>query len=264
MHTAAIVSSRQLGETAQALSFYDRALEFDPTLSKARDEALELRRQKGDHDGVEKLLKIQLEEAKAAQDRGRIVIVLDQLGELYRKFLNEPELAIDAYEAAQAFDPEGKERAETLAELYASDVEQYLDKAVKAQAQILERNPYRVESYKLLRRLYTEARKPDPAWCLCQALAVMNVAEPDEERFYRRHKADNAAPAQAVLDEEDWVDRLAHHDADPLVTRIFAAVQPTIIRARTQAIEALGYDPRYQIDLQQHPYPVSQTLYYEQ
>ena len=264
MHTAAIVSSRQLGETDQALSFYDRALEFDPTLSKARDEALELRRQKGDHDGVEKLLKIQLEEAKEAQDRGRIVIVLDQLGELYRKFLNEPELAIDAYEAAQAFDPEGKERAETLAELYASDVEQYLDKAVKAQAQILERNPYRVESYKLLRRLYTEARKPDPAWCLCQALAVMNVAEPDEERFYRRHKADNAAPAQAVLDEEDWVDRLAHHDADPLVTRIFAAVQPTIIRARTQAIEALGYDPRYQIDLQQHPYPVSQTLYYVQ
>lgn len=264
MHTAAIVSSRQLGEIDQALGFYDRALEFDATLTKARDEALELRRQKGDHDGVERLLKVQLEEAKQAQDRGRIVIVLDQLGELYRKFLNEPELAIDALEAAQAFDPEGKERAETLAELYASDVEQYLDKAVKAQSQILSRNPYRVESYKLLRRLYTEARKPDPAWCLCQALGVLNLAEPDEERFYRRHKADNAAPAQAILDEEDWVDRMAHPDADVLVTRIFAAIQPTIIRARTQAIEALGYDPRYQIDLAAHPYPVSQTLYYAQ
>jgi serine/threonine protein kinase/lipopolysaccharide biosynthesis regulator YciM len=144
MHTAAIVSSRQLGEIDQALSFYDRALEFDGTLTKARDEALELRRQKGDHDGVERLLKVQLEEAKNAQDRGRIVVILDQLGELYRKFLNEPELAIDALEAAQAFDPEGKERAETLAELYASDVTQYLDKAVKSQAQILARNPYRV------------------------------------------------------------------------------------------------------------------------
>ena len=54
------------------------------------------------------------------------------MGELYRKFLNEPELAIDAYEAAQAFDPDGRERAETLAELYASDVTQYLEKAVKA------------------------------------------------------------------------------------------------------------------------------------
>ncbi|HEY8041934.1 MAG TPA: tetratricopeptide repeat protein [Polyangiaceae bacterium] len=264
MHTAAIVSSRQLGEIDQALAFYERAIEFDPTLTKAMDEAIELRRQKGDHDGVEHLLKAQLEYAKQTQDRAKIVEVLDQLGELYRKLLNEPELAIDAYEAAQAFDPEGRERAEILAELYASDVDQYLEKAVKAQTTILRRNPYRVESYKLLRRLFTEARRPDPAWCLCQALSVLNLAEPDEERFYRRHRADNAAPAQAVLDENDWATRLAHADADPLVTRIFAAIQPTIIRARTQPLETLGYDPRYRIELQMHPYPVSQTLYYVQ
>jgi tetratricopeptide (TPR) repeat protein/tRNA A-37 threonylcarbamoyl transferase component Bud32 len=262
MHTAAIVSSRQLGEMDQALTFYTRAIEFDPTLTKARDEAIELRRQKGDHEGVERLLKAQLEYAKQTQDRAKIVQALDQMGDLYRKFLNEPELAIDAYEASQAFDPDGRERAETLAELYASDVTQYLDKAVKAQSQILQRNPYRVESYKLLRRLYTEARQPDPAWCLCQALSVLNLAEPDEERFYRRHRGDNAAPAQAVLDEEDWSDRMAHEDADPLVTRIFAAIQPTIIRARTQSLDALGYDPRYRVELQTHPYPVSQTLYY--
>jgi tetratricopeptide (TPR) repeat protein/tRNA A-37 threonylcarbamoyl transferase component Bud32 len=264
MHTAAIVSSRQLGETDQALEFYDRAMEYDPMLARAVDEALELRREKGDHDGVERLLSSQLDQAKDSGDRAKMVQVLDQMGELYCKFLNEPGLAIDAYEAAQAFDPEGRERGEILAELYASDVTQYLEKAVKAQAQILQRNPYRVESYKLLRRLYTEARQADPAWCLCQALAVLNLAEPDEERFYRRHRADNAAPAQAVLDEEDWAERMGHEDADPLVTRIFAAIQPTIIRARTQPIEALGYDPRYQVDLQNHPYPVTQTLYYVQ
>jgi len=262
MHTAAIVSSRQLGETEQALIFYTRALEFDPTLTKAMDEAIELRRQKGDHEGVERLLKSRLELAKQSQDRTKIVQVLDQMGELYRTFLNEPELAIDAYEASQAFDPDGTERAETLAELYASDVTQYLEKAVKAQAQILRRNPYRVESYKLLRRLYTEARQPDPAWCLCQALAVLNLAEPDEERFYRRHRGDNAAPAQAVLDEEDWTQRMAHGDADPLLTRVFAAIQPTILRARTEPLETLGYDPRYRVELEAHPYPVSQTLYY--
>jgi tetratricopeptide (TPR) repeat protein/tRNA A-37 threonylcarbamoyl transferase component Bud32 len=264
MHTAAIVSSRQLGEIEQALTFYERALEFDPALTRAMEEAIELRREKSDHDGVERLLKMQLEHAKQTQDRAKIVVVLDQLGELYRKLLNEPELAIDAYEAAQAFDPEGKERAEILAELYASDVTQYLEKAVKAQGGILRRNPYRAESYKLLRKLYTEARRPDPAWCLCQALCVLNLAEPDEERFYRRHRADNAAPAQAVLNEEDWNLRITHAEADPLVTRIFALIQPTIIRARTQPLEALGYDPRYRIDLTLHPYPVSQTLYYVQ
>jgi len=228
------------------------------------DEAIELRRQKGDHDGVERLLKTQLEQAKQTQDRAKIVQVLDRLGELYQKLLNEPELAIDAYEAAQAFDPEGKERGEILAELYASDVTQYLDKAVRAQAQMLRQNPYRVSSYKLLRRLFTEARRPDPAWCLCQVLVVLNLADPDEERFYRRHRSENAAPAQAVLDEEDWATHISHEDADPLVTRIFAVIQPTIIRARTQPLASLGYDERFRLNLAEQPYAILQMLHYTQ
>jgi hypothetical protein len=118
-----------------------------------------------------------------------------------------------------------------------------------------------VESYKLLRRLYTEAKRADAAWCLCQALSVLKLAEPDEERFYKRHRADNAAPAQAALNDEDWA-RLAHTDQDAIVTKIFAMIQPTIIRTRTQALEAMGFDTRYAIDLSLHPYPVSQTLYY--
>jgi tetratricopeptide (TPR) repeat protein len=263
MQTAAIVSARQMGDVDSALVYFDRALEFDPGNPKAIDEALELRRQKGDHDGVERMLKLQLDIAKDAQDRTKIPQILDQLGQLYHKFLNEPEMAIDAYEAAQAFDPDNKDRGEILAELYASDVTQYLDKAVKAQAMILRKNPYRVESYKLLRRLFTESKRADPAWCLSQALSVLNLAEPDEQRFYLRHRADNAAPAQAVLTDDDWA-KIAHFDQDVLLTRIFAMIQPTIIRARTQPLEAMGYDPRYAIDLSLHPYPVSQTLYYVQ
>jgi tetratricopeptide (TPR) repeat protein/tRNA A-37 threonylcarbamoyl transferase component Bud32 len=264
MHTAAIVTSRQLGETEQALAYYERALEFDPALVKAAEEAIELRSQLGDSEGVERLLKMQLDQAKQTQDRPKIVLVLDRLGELYRKLLNEPELAIDAYEAAQAFDPEGKERGEVLAELYASDVTQYLEKAVRAQAQMLRTNPYRVSSYKLLRRLFTEARRPDPAWCLCQVLVVLNLADPDEDRFYRRHRSENAAPAQEILDEDDWGRYLSHEDADPLVTRIFALIQPTIIRARTQPLAALGYDERFRLNLAEQPYAVLQMLYYAQ
>jgi len=264
MHTAAIVSARQLGETEQALAYYERALEFDPALVKAAEEAIDLRSQLGDSEGVERLLKMQLEQAKQTQDRAKIVLVLDRLGELYQKLLNEPALAIDAYEAAQAFDPEGKDRAEILAELYASDATQYLDKAVRAQAQMLRQNPYRAGSYKLLRRLFTEARRPDPAWCLCQALVVLNLADPDEERFFRRHRAESAAPAQAVLEDDDWATLLCHEDADPLVTRIFALIQPTIIRARTQPLASLGYDEGFRLNLAEQPYPVLQMLYYAQ
>ena len=263
MHTAATIASKHLSDIDKALSFYKRALEFDPNNDKALNEAIELHRTKGQNDEVERLLKAQLDQAKVAQDREKIVKVLDKLGELYQKFLNEPDLAVDAYEAAQAFDPEDRARGEKLAEIYAADPAQYLDKAVAAQAGILRKNPYRVESYKLLRKLYTDAKRADPAWCLCQALAILRLAEPDEERFYRRHRSENAAPAQATLDDEAW-SRLMHWDLDPMLTRIFAMIQPTIMRARTQPIEQLGFDPRYALDISMHPYPVSQTLYYVQ
>jgi hypothetical protein len=67
-----------------------------------------------------------------------------------------------------------------------------------------------------------------------------------------------------VLDDDDWALRLTHSEADPVVTRIFAMIQPTIIRARTQSLEALGYDAAQRIDLAEQPYPVTQTLYYAQ
>lgn len=261
MHTAATIASKHLGKIDQAIEFFTKVLDLDPENAKAMDEVLELYRSKGKHHEVELLLRKQIEQAKQAADREKLVRVLDQLGEVYQKHLNEPELAIDAFEAAQAFDPEDRPRAEKLAELYALDPKQYLDKAVKSQSQILRRNPYRVESYKLLRKLFTDAKKADAAWCLCQALSVLRLAEPDEERFYKKHRSENAAPAQAALDEEGW-NRLMHWDLDPLLTKIFAIIQPTIIRTRTQPIEAMGYDPRYAIDCSLHPYPVSQTLYY--
>ncbi|MBX3230159.1 MAG: tetratricopeptide repeat protein [Labilithrix sp.] len=263
MHTAATIAAKHTGDPDTAIDFYQRALMFDPSNEKALNEVVELLRQRGRNDEVEDILKAQLDEAKVAQDRDRIVRVLDRLGDLYQRFLNEPDLAVDAFEAAQAFDPEDRARAEKLAEIYAADPKQYLDKAVLAQAQILRKNPYRVESYKLLRALYTSEKKADPAWCLCQALSLLKLAEPEEERFYRKHRSENAAPAQATLDDDGWA-LLQHWDLDPLLTRIFAIIQPTIIKARTQPIESLGYDPRYAVDTSKHPYPVSQTLYYTQ
>ena len=42
---------------------------------------------------------------------------------------------------------------------------------------------------------------------MCQALYVLNLAEPDEERFFRRMRADSPAAAQAPLDLRRLVSR---------------------------------------------------------
>ena len=262
VHTAAIVSARQLEELDKALEYYERALELDPDMVKAQEEAIDLYLRKGDATNAERLLKSKLEKAKTEGDRDKQLATLEALGSLYKDQLGNTDAAIETYETAQSLDPENREREQLLAELYASNPLVYLDKAVAAQTAIIHKNPYKADSYKALRKLYTEAKRADAAFCLCQALYVLKQAEPDEERFFQRMRSDTAAPAQDRLLEEDWLQYLVHEDADPVLTGIFMLIEPAIIAARTQPLEALGYDPSYMVDLASHPYTMSQTLYY--
>jgi tetratricopeptide (TPR) repeat protein len=262
LHTAAIVTGKQMGDVDRALEFYEQVLEFDPEFEKAAVEAIDLERERSNYEGVEKWLKRRLAILSKSNDQQHMLEAFSQLGDLYEKQLGWMDQAVDAFEAAQTLDPDNRERAEHLSELYASDPQKYLDKAVASQALILRQNPYRPESYKMLRRLYTEVKNADAAWCLCQALYVLNLAEPDEERFFKRMRADTAAPAQEALTDEDWLQRVMHADAEPLLTSLFALIEPSVIAKRGQSLIELGYDPRYAIDLAMHPYPMSQTLHY--
>lgn len=261
LQTAAMVASRQMGDLDRAAQFYDDTLALDPGNEKVILEAIEVREQKNDNEGVERLLKMQLDIATDGNDRDKMLATFDKLGKLYKEKLGWTNDAIDAFEAAQTLDPENVERNELLASIYASDPAVYLDKAVAAQRPILARNPLKPEPYRLLRKLYTESKRADAAWCLCQALACMNLAEADEERFYRRMRSDTAAAAQSRLTQEDWASIL-HAEADPLVTAIFALIEPAVFRRNGQPLEQLGYQLAYQLDLVRHPYPMSQTLYY--
>jgi tetratricopeptide (TPR) repeat protein len=262
VHTAAIVCGRQLQDLDQAIAYYDQVLELDPTLDKALIEAIDLRRDKGDHEGVERLLRVELDRATEADDTPRMLATFDKLGALYKDKLGWTSDAIDAYEAAQTLDPDDDARNETLGTLYASDPAQYLEKAVASQTPVLRRNPYKPDSYRLLRKLYTESKHADSAWCLCQALCCMNFAEPDEERFYRRMRSETAANAVDRLSDADWASFVMHEEADPLLTAIFAVLEPAVFLRNGQPLEDLGFQEAYQLDLARHPYPMSQTLYY--
>jgi serine/threonine protein kinase/Tfp pilus assembly protein PilF len=260
--TAAIVTERQVKDSAEAANLYERVVEADPTNDAALKEAIRIRNELTDHTGSERLLKIRVERARASGDKPAQLAALDALGDLYHRHLGMVDEAIEAYEGAQALDPEGRDRNEVLANIYASDPARFLDKAVRAQTAILKRNPYRAESFKLLRKLYTQSKRADAAWCMCQALANLNLAEADEERFFKRHKSETAAPAQSVLTNEDWLQTLRHPDRDPLLTAIFATIEPAIVASRGITLEAEGYHPGYAVDVQQDAYPMSQTIYY--
>lgn len=262
LQTAAMVTGAEMRDYDQALSLYAKVLELDPGSEKAVDDTIELLEERGDYAGAVERLKEKAKTASEAKNNARMLDAFNELGTLYREKLGRIGHAIDALEAAQTLEPENKQRNQLLAELYASDPEKYLDKAVASQMAMLRQNPYRVESYKLLRRLFTETKRADPAWCLCQALYVLKLGEPDEERFFKRMRSEDPAFAQEVMTPDDWLELVFHADADPMLTSLFAVIEPAIIASRAASWEALGYDPVYAIDPAQHPYPISQTLHY--
>lgn len=261
VHTAANLTATQIGDTERALELYEQVLSLDPDFEKASKEALELYLDRKQYAGAEKLLQQKLARATAADDQTAMLAAFSALGDVYEQ-MGATGKSIDALEAAQTLDPENRERAEKLGALYATDPERYLDKAVAAQAVLLKQNPYRAESYKSLRRLYTETRRADAAWCLCQALTLLKLAEPDEERFFKRMRSDTAATAQAALTDDDWLNYVTHSDVDPLLTAVFALIEPAIAQKRGQSLGDLGYDESHLVEVEEHPAPVCQSLYY--
>ena len=92
---------------------------------------------------------------------------------------------------------------------------------MKVHGDLLKINPYRIESYQALRKLYTEAKKPDESWCVCQALTVLKNAEPDEESFFKKHRTREPAAATETMGHKEWNELLVHPEQDPLLTDIF-------------------------------------------
>jgi tetratricopeptide (TPR) repeat protein len=262
LHTAAMLTGKEMGDYDQGLAYYDQVLALDPGNPKAVDEAIELLEEKGDYAAAVERLKDKAKAASEAKDTERMLEAFNKLVPLYKDKLGRIGHTVDALEAAQTLEPDNKERNKLLADMYAMYPERFMEKAIQAQLAMLRQNPYRVESYKLLRRLYTDDKRADAAWCLCQALYVLKLAEPDEERFFRRMRAEDPAYAQQIMTPDDWLELVFHADADPMLTSLFALVEPAMIATRGHAFEALGYDPSYAVDPSQDPHPLTQTLHY--
>src|SRR5256885_9509551 len=100
----------------------------------------------------------------------------------------------------------------------------FSQKAVHEHMVLIKRDPFRVDSYKALRKVYMETRQYDKAWCMCSALAFLQRADADEMQFYEQYKQKGFVRAKARLTDEMWAKNLFHPDEDRYISNIFAAV----------------------------------------
>jgi tetratricopeptide (TPR) repeat protein len=229
--TAAQLCATQLNRTDEAATYFERALEFDPSAARALDGLVEVRTARKEFGALESAVKKALAKLTGEQDRPAKARGYAALGDALSSQPERTDDAISAYETAQELDA-SSERIEKIAALYLREPKRHLEKAIGAQKAVLASEPTRSDHYRVLLKLYKIARKPDEAWCLCQALASLKAAEPDEEGFFKKFRAEGAANVSEKVGDELWTRALTHPSQDPLLTGIFAVITPAILAAR--------------------------------
>jgi tetratricopeptide (TPR) repeat protein len=256
LHTASMIASRELSDFKMASTLLGEALEHDPDLTAAIDEALSMRQKLRDYEGVKNVLKLRVASAQRAGDKDRLLSSLAELADVYERFLERREQAVAVYESALEVEPENTRFQEKLAKLYADDPVSYFDKAILTLGSWVEREPYQPAPYKLLRKVYTEARHADAAWCTCQALHVLGQAEPDEERFFDRMRSEEPAEIPDPASPEEWLLATMPETSESFLTELFALIQPFVVAARARPLASFGLSADHQIDVERYPYGV--------
>jgi hypothetical protein len=181
------------------------------------------------------------------------VMLWHNLGEILRTRRRDFESAIAAFEAADRLEPHNTERERILSELYLTCGEQYADKAVAAQQQLIQRDPSAVEPYRTLRDLYMNLGHYDAAWCLCEVLAFMGQATDEEMGFYRQYRRQRLVQVRTPLADEHWA-RVRHPAQHPGISAAFGLVIPAVAGTTAKPAQAYGLKPGQQRD------PNQQTL----
>ena len=134
---------------------------------------------------------------------------------------------------ATRFKPDEPVERQILAELY--EVTEQLEAAIGEHAQVLQKDPLRVDPYRALYRLYLEEHDYDQAWCMCAALAFLRKADEEEQRFFEDYRPQGMIQVKSRLDNEQWVKNLFHEDENIYIGKIFEMIAPAALVAKIAA-----------------------------
>jgi tetratricopeptide (TPR) repeat protein len=256
-HAAGSICRRELKDLGEAISYYNRALDcFFAGDGELPESAL--KRAFESFEYIDKILTSQRdwkEQERAYRQmikrlQGKLpgspihVTLWHALGEIYRSRLKHFQSAISAFEIAQQLEPGNFERREILVELYLTSGPEYNDKAIEQHMLMLRENPFKYDSYKALRRIYMDTHQYDKAWCVCNTLAFLKQADPEEMQFYEQYKPRGFVKAkQAPMNSEVWRN-IIHPDENRYISAILAAVWEGPVMKYARPAKAFGLKPK--------------------
>ncbi|HEX7477252.1 MAG TPA: protein kinase [Polyangiales bacterium] len=262
-NTAATIAHQELGRFDEAANYYEEALaNLQPTAGQAQLKGLvECLTQNQDWERLERAYEARAERMREAGLPGsEVAAVLDARAQVLSDRLGRTGDALVLFEQAQSLDPQNRQRREMLTAVYTKEPKRYFARAVASHRELLAEDPYRLESLQALRRVYTSGKRPDESWCLCQALRWLQMADVDEEKFFKKYRLASLPKARRALDEEMYRRYVWHPAQEPGLTAIFSTLTPAIIATQSQSLESLGVDPRNYTDPATDPTAMGRML----
>jgi golgin subfamily B member 1 len=190
-----------------------------------------------------------------------MIELLHALGEIYRSRLKHFQSAIATFEMAQQLQPDNQQRNQILAELYIVSGPEYADKAVEQHMRMLRAEPFRYESYKALRRIYMDTHQYDKTWCVCNTLAFLKKADPEEMQFFEQYKPRGFVKAKQRMTEEIWR-KVYHPDENRYIGAIFGAIWQGAASLRAQQHKQYGLRRKDRRQIETDQLLFSKIFYY--
>lgn len=246
-YTIAVIKRDQFNDAAAAIEKFDEALDHDPTQLKAFEAINKILTTAKDWRNLEREFRKMLRRIVGKGNTELEWNLWHNLGVIYRDRMQKFESAAEAFKMASNLKPEMLEEHQILAELYAL-VPSRIEDAIAEHQYLLKQDPYRVDSYRSLYKLYFDARQYDKAWCLAATLTFLKKADQEQQGFYEQYRVRGIIRPQARLDNERWIRDLFHPDEDLYVGKIFESMTPALMSMRQLPDKQLGLNKKQQHD----------------
>ncbi len=248
-YTVAVILRDEIKDVDRSIAKFNEALDLDHSQLKAFEAINKVLTQKKDWKQLERAFRKMLHRITGQGNLDLEYNLWHNLGVIYRDRLKQYENAVAAFATVtDRIRPDSTVDHQILAELHTLIGGDNIANAIAEHQWLIRQDPYRVESYQKLYKLYFDARAYDKAWCLAATLNFLKKADGEQQQFYADNRPNGPIRPTNRLNDERWLKDLAHPEQDLLASKIFEQLWGAVLSLRHQTDKAAGLSPKYEVN----------------
>lgn len=244
-YTAGVLYRDHVGNSRDALSHFDAALDADLEMFKAFeaiDRILTAAREwKSLERAYRRMLKRVTESDQPENYESIELLLWEGLAEIYRSRMGHFESAVNAFQILRARKGDDTKYSLILAELYEKTGN--AEGAIQEHRALLQNDPRRIASYRALHNIYLHLNQYDRAWCFSAALSFMHSTLAHEESYYQKYLGQNLRLAHGSI-SGDSLSKLYHPDQDGLTSSILSYCAERLRPLYSSELKSFGISPK--------------------